>query len=298
MSNEQEFIEAIRELGLSTEDVQDLKKVRKKYHEKAKKHHPDAGGDPKKFRLVHHSYKLLTDPSYRDTCEKDEGMEMNLNANVNIAISFSRAFFGDKFSMTANVMHVDELGKPVTIKEDEDVHLNIDVIRLTIKPGTKSGDRVTIKGKGLQCREAKGDLIVSFNVEPHTRFQLRNLDIFTTEKIPLDLMLTGGEFDVLTMWGIKTIMIPPGTIPNDELSLPNCGVEKRGKHIIQVHPLFPTKEELKQKNTWQKLGINWEDDVDNELTKNEEEWQKLFEKLGGKISESEEEGYEDIPWFK
>lgn len=44
--------------------------IKKAYHKKALKEHPDKGGDPEKFKEVTAAYEVLTDPEKRDLYDK------------------------------------------------------------------------------------------------------------------------------------------------------------------------------------------------------------------------------------
>jgi DnaJ-class molecular chaperone len=71
------------------------------------------------------------------------------------------------------------------------------------------------------------------------------------------------------MYGIKPLMVRPGTKPGSQLTIRNAGVMKAGDHIVEVSAIFPTETDLRG-GPWKGLDINWddpdeEDDGDAEL---------------------------------
>ena len=237
-----------------------------------------------RFKEVTHAYKMLTDASYANKFKSEHfGGQRGLEAAFSVAIDFEQAFFGDNVSITFNPLHVDDSGKPVKINKEKDVFLDAEVLQIRVREGVKTGDQVRVPQKGLCQGDRRGDMVITFQVIPHYRFQIQGSDIVDSVKIPLDMMLVGGEIDVLTMWGTETLRVPAASRPDDKLEIKNKGVSKVGSHIVIVTPMYPDKSELKEKTVWKKLGINWktEKDKDDQQTKDGEEYDQIFEALGG-----------------
>lgn len=267
-------------LDLEIDPTDNLKAIKAAYHKLAQKYHPDnqETGDPERFKKICHSYKMLTDASYRSKYVRSAG-QLNLNAIITIMLDFEQAFFGDTFSITFSPAHYDENGKPVTIKK-EDAHMEVGVFSVRIREGSIDEDRVTIKGKGLRQNDECGDLILILKVTPHPRFQLKGSDVYSTEQVELDTLLAGGEIEVLTMWGVRTLHIPPATLPETVLRIKKAGVAKVGDHMVRVSAKFPSEKDLKDKEIWKKLGINWEV-LEEDAEKDEDPYERVFYTLGG-----------------
>ncbi len=236
------------------------------------------------FREVTHAYKMLTDPSYANKFRnKHFGGQKVLDAVFNLTVDFDQAFFGDYVSITFNPVHIDDSGKPVKIDKDKDVQLKCEVIRIRVKEGTRTGDRITISNRGLCQGDRRGNMIITFQVVPHSKFQVQGANVIDSAEVPLDTMLVGGEIDSLTMWGVEKLRIPAGTRPHDQLSIKKRGVSKVGDHVVTVIPHFPDKEELKDKKVWKRLGIDWreETDKDDKEAKDDQQYQEIFNNLGG-----------------
>lgn len=262
-------------LNFGLYEITDLTEVKKAYRTLAKEHHPDQGGDPEKFKEIHHAYKMLTDPSFALQEVKTKGKgQKNLDAVFNIAITFEQAFFGDEINLTFSPLFLDEEGNLITIGSG-DVSLEGGLFKIRIKEGTSTGSQLRIPKKGMVQGDRKGDFVINFQVRSHHKFLLVGSDIHSTEQVPLDIMLTGGEKEVLTMWGVQTAVIPPASKPGDRVLVEKCGVAKVGHHYIIIEPQYPDKQELKAKDVWKKLGIKWEK---FEKT-NEEDFDQIYEKL-------------------
>lgn len=276
-------------LNFGVYEITDPAEVKKAYRKLAMEHHPDQGGDPEKFKEIHHAYKMLTDPNFALQEVKSKGKgQKNLDAVFNIAITFEQAFFGDEINLTFSPLHLDDEGKLVTIGTG-DVSLEGNVFKIRIKEGTSTGSQIRIPQKGMVQGDRKGDFVINFQVRSHHKFQLLGSDIHSTEQVPLDIMLTGGEKEILTMWGVQTATIPPASKPGDRILVEKCGVAKVGHHYIILEPQYPDKQELKAKDVWKKLGIKWE-----KFEKTDEEnFDQIYEKLmrmGAENLSSEKKG--------
>lgn len=237
----------------------------------AKNHHPDKHqghkdlvSHEKEFIKVSHAYRMLTDPAYRRSEEtrKPNPFETDLNVRMTVPVKFEDAFFGRPFTISVGRIELGQDNKPMAKEEQEIVCLTVN-----LPAGSMAGHEYYSEQNGLKKGDEYGDLILKFMPTSHGKFQIKNLDVIAREEIPLDLMITGGELDVQTMFGIRTLKIPAGTKPGDELPINKCGVMEKGKHIVLVSPLYPTKEDLKSKS-WNGLKINWDikaDEDDEEL---------------------------------
>lgn len=223
--------------------------LKKQYHKLAKKYHPDRGGDDEHFKKITHAYNMLTNPEYQLEHERKKA-PINLNMLLNFTITFEQAFFGDILTFTTNPIFVNESREPVTVDKGTDIFLDVEVITLEIPAGLSHGEQIVIRGRGLCFKERRGDLTVNVNVVSHPKFRLNLPDVVSVEQIPLDIMLRGGSYDVQTMYGLKELIIPQGTMPNTELTIKGCGLQKIGNHVVIVHPIYPTKEELEANVVW------------------------------------------------
>lgn len=239
--------------------------VKKAWKKKCSEHHPDLGGDPTEFVKVTHAYKMLTDPSYRHKEERRVSPETpDINIRMTIPVTFEEAFFGREINVCFNRVELGNDFKPI-IKDEQEL-LNV---HFTLPRGCFDGHQVKEAGLGLKHGDVTGDLIINVAPMRHPRFIPVGADIQTLEKITLDVMLKGGEVEVQTMYGLRTLKVPHGTQPGAKLKIKRCGVGKFGDHIVVVDPVFPTKDGLKTE-AWKGLDINWESQEETEDIKLEE----------------------------
>jgi len=52
--------------------------IKKKFYDLAKKHHPDKGGDPEKFKQINNAYEVLQDPNNREVYDKLRDEHLNI----------------------------------------------------------------------------------------------------------------------------------------------------------------------------------------------------------------------------
>ena len=133
-------------------------------------------------------------------------------------------------------------------------------VRLTIPQGVDSGFKIRLKGRGapLQGQTARGDLYVTFEVEPHPLFQRTGNDLSTNLKVtPFEAML-GSSKSISNPYGKKVkVNIPEGAQPGDKLRLKGLGVqtEKQAGDLFVVIDLeIPRNLTPEQKRVLREAG--------------------------------------------
>lgn len=260
-----------KELDLEPGKDYNAADMKKAWRKKCLENHPDRGGDKGKFVAVTHAYKMLTDPSYRrQEAEKKPDLSGDLAIRLQVPIGFEDWFFGRAFTVTYNRIEITPGGKVIPKKEQEIVSIRLDAA--TMSPGQP----IIFEGHGLRMGDKLGDAHVTLCPQAHPRFKVEGINVVTEENLPLDTLLRGGEVEVQTVYGIKTVKVPPGTKPGEQLPISGCGFRKKGDHIVIVHPIFPTKDQLRKEKAWKALDINWENhEKENEDAKLEREFEKL-----------------------
>lgn len=136
--------------------------IKKAYHKKAIKHHPDKGGDGEKFKEISKAYTILSDPKAKEKYDRfgviDEngnpgggidpteifanlfggmgrGGPFNMNFQNGGSFSFGGMRFqpGSKVNINGRMYHVDENGKPV--EKANNIVENIELSLLDIYNG-------------------------------------------------------------------------------------------------------------------------------------------------------------------
>jgi molecular chaperone DnaJ len=111
---------------------------------------------------------------------------------------------------------------------------------LTVAAGTEDGTRVRLKGQGAK---GKGDLLVTFQVEPDPFFRREGNDLVCVVPINVAQAMLGSRVKVRTIDGKKVVLrIPAGTQHGQRFRIPGYGVEKsgrRGDQYVEVHVAVP-----------------------------------------------------------
>lgn len=269
MTDPREYLE---DLGLDPEKKYTADQIKKAWRKLAAKHHPDKGGDPKEFMRIMHSYKMLTDPSYRHKTVKEAHPDRaDLDVRMQVPVTFEEAFFGRDMSVSYNRIELDSNNQPI-IKE----HQEVIFVQFTLPPGSLDGHDVCLTGKGLKQGDRIGSLYLKVIPLRHNKFSHRGSEIVSKEQVPLKLMLKGGNLEVQTMRGLRTIKIPPATPPGAQIKIPGCGVFKASNHYVELHPIYPSEQDLKQKD-WEGLDIKWDQKEDT----TDIDYEDIFIKLTG-----------------
>lgn len=267
-------------LGFKSFERPTAAEAKSRWKELCRKHHPDVGGDENEFKKVTHAYKMLTDSEYRHKeiikeATKRPNMFGDLNIRFQLNISFEAAFFGKDARISYNIIKFDENNEPI----EEEVH-ELESVKVKITAGIDSNSVIHMPGLGHKCGENRGDLYVNIAVSPHAKFRKMGADVISEEGIPLDVMIKGGKLEVLTMHGIKKVHIKPGTLPGDKVVIKKCGLLKRGNHVMQVQPIYPTEDELRG-DKWRGLPIDWTPPPkeEGEVDEDEAHFDDVFERL-------------------
>ena len=151
----------------------------------------------------------------------------------------------------------------ITLQEAATEHkqtfsINNENIRITVPAGINDGQKIKIKGRGELFNGVRGDLYITFRIEPDAHFTRNGNDLYTTQSIDLYTMLLGGEIIVPSLTGNAKVNIKPGTQPDSKLRLRGKGMPEYkkagiyGDLIITLKVVLPTLDE-KQKEMLKKI---------------------------------------------
>lgn len=137
------------------------------------------------------------------------------------------------------------------------LNINGNSIRLTIPAGIADGQKIRLKGQGgAGPNGVKGDLYITFRIEPDEQFTRNGDDLYTTVAVDLYTLLLGGELVVPTMSGSVRMQIKPGTQPDSKLRLRNKGFPKYKKENEFGDLIVSLKLQLPKLNDKQKELLN------------------------------------------
>ncbi|CAO4365427.1 unnamed protein product [Caenorhabditis nigoni] len=141
------------------------------------------------------------------------------------------------------------------VMTDNAQRLEDKVLTVTIKPGWKSGTKITFPKEGDQHpNRTPADIVFVIKDKPHPKFKREGSDIKRVEKISLKSALTGVEMNIPTLDGadyrlVLNEVIKPGTTRRlTGKGLPNPkSPTHRGDLIIEFDVEFPTHLNAAQK---------------------------------------------------
>ena len=248
----------------------------------AMKHHPDRGGDEKKFKEVEEAYRTLSDPQKKQMV--DSGMDPNAQGGGGgfhqrgpFEFHFGSGNFEDIFgnfgfggaplrrnkSVSINiqisledVLNGKDIDAEITLPNGKKKLINI-----AIPPGMEHGQQIKYSGMGESTvpNVKPGDLIVNVHVAPHAEFQREGSNLVCEKKISVWDALLGTSVDILTV-DKKTlnINIPAGTQPDTVFScrgegMPQMRNKQRGNLLIRIKVEIPKMLNDNQKEIIKRL---------------------------------------------
>jgi len=251
--------------------------IKKAYRKLASQHHPDRGGDTKKFQDIEEAYRTLSNPETRAQYDNPQpqfnggggfggGMppgfedimshmfgggsnpfgfsfnsrqpQRNKTFNLQTVITLEDAFFGK--DMLASVQL--PTGKDQTIE-------------IKIPAGIQDGTTLRLAGMGDDTypQLPRGDIHLSVKIEPHKQFARQGDDLILNIKVNcIDAIL--GKNETITTIDKKSldVKINPGTQHGQILSVAGHGMPKmsdnrfKGRLLLQINIDVPTNLNAKQ----------------------------------------------------
>ena len=256
--------------------------VRKAYRALAKKLHPDLNpgneATEEKFKEVSAAYDLIGDPEKRARYDKGE-------IDASGAERPPRGFYrdhaggaGDRYASAdgfADMAAADDILAEIFRRGDRGnlrmrgqnarYRLELDfldavngakqqvtlpdgsVLDVTIPPGTRDGQTLRLRGKGLPGFNGgePGDALVEIAVRPHRTFTRKDDDIHIELPISLRDAVLGGKVDVPTPEGSVTMTVPKWSNTGSVLRLKGKGAARRdgsrGDQYVRLEVMLPVK---------------------------------------------------------
>ncbi len=260
--------------------------IKKAYRSLAMKHHPDRGGDEKKFKEIEEAYRTLSDPEKKklvdagvDPNAQNQGAGWNQGpfefhfGSDNIHDIFNQFGFGfnqrparrnKSLNITIDITLEDvlngkeinaEVGVPGGKKK---------IINIQIPPGIENGQQIKYSGMGDDSIPdlRAGDLIVNIRIRPHPVFRREGDSVIVEKTISVWDAILGSNLNVTTIDNKNiTITIPPGTQPDTILScrgegLPNIRTRQRGNLLMKIKIDIPRMLDESQRNLLETIRRN------------------------------------------
>lgn len=250
--------------------------IKKAYRSLAMKHHPDRGGDEKKFKEIEEAYRILSDPAQKSNYDNPSPFG-NGNMNEEIFEQFFRNPFGFSGGFRAGPRNPSvHVTIDITLEDafrgktiDAEIGLSngkTKLVSINIPPGIETGMQVKYSGMGetLHPKLQPGDLIATIRVLNHRIWQRQGDHLIYEKSISAWDAILGTSLTVTTIDGkMLSINIPAGTQPDTMLSckgegMPNVKSGQRGNLLIKVKVEIPkqiSKEQARLIEEIKKNGI-------------------------------------------
>lgn len=259
--------------------------IKKAYRSMAMKHHPDRGGDEKKFKEISQAYDVLSDPQKKNMV--DSGIDpLNPNQGFgNQSGPFEFHFgggpppgmedifnhFGFGFQQRSRRNQTVSINVEITLEDvllgkDLDAELVLPngskkIISITIPKGVETGTQIKYPrmGDASMPDRPPGDLIVNVRVLPHMKFRREGDNIVTEKSIDVWDAILGTSINIDTLLGkTLSITIPAGTQPETVFScqgegLPNARTGRPGAMLVKLKIRIPKNLTPENKNKIKQL---------------------------------------------
>lgn len=254
------------------------KEIQQAYRRLAMEHHPDRGGDQKRFHEVSEAYEVLKDPHKRAMFDHQHSRRVHINTGNMDSVfdDMFTVFGGAGFHPSKREYHRAKVNKNLAITvectleeilaiQEKTVSIrHVDgsrhLVNLTIPRSVNDGTKIKYSGLGDKSKKdlPAGDLTVTVRLIEH--------DVFQRDGDDLKMYLTINAFDAIigTVVQVKTIddrlinlTIPAGTQYGATLKIPNHGLYTksmtRGNMLVQVLVKIPENLTEQQLNICTKL---------------------------------------------
>lgn len=253
----------------------------------AMKHHPDRGGDEKKFKEISQAYDFLSDPEKKRII--DMGGDPNAQPGMGgfnqgpFEFHFGSGDINDLFggfgfggfgrqplrrnkSLNVNVeVTLEDVLKGKDLNAEVSVPgIKSKIINLSVPPGIEHGQQIRYEGMGDDSIPSlrPGDLFVNVFVRNHPVFRREGTSLIFEKEISVWDAILGTTLNIKTL-DEKTlsITIPAGTQPDTVLScrgegLPHMRTKQRGNLLIKVKVKIPKNLTADQKQSIENLKNN------------------------------------------
>lgn len=246
--------------------------IKAAYRKLAKKHHPDLGGDPEKFKEISEANDILSDPNKKAQLDMGGAFHGGFNnfrsgSHFHFEDVFSHEDFMNIFAGAAGFPGARRKPKNSNIRirlsvtleailQEQAKTIDINVgngtnkqVEIKIPPGIHDGAVINYKGMGqnIYPDQPAGDLMVEINLVPHERFVRMNEDLHSSISIDCFKATLGTHIDFVTIRGKHVkVAIPAGSQSGTVLRLPGEGLPSMnrskfvGSQYLKINIIIPT----------------------------------------------------------
>lgn len=239
------------ELGVARTATPD--EIKRAFRRMASQHHPDRGGDTKKFQSIQEAYATLSDDQKRAEYDNPRPQFSGFHGQpggVNINDIFGQMFghgFGQhpfqqrrshvRMTLWITLLDVATGGRRTVSLGTQS---GVSAVEIEIPLGIGDGDNVQYEGIG----PGGSDLVVQFRVSPDRNWRRDGLDLTMEVRLDIWNLILGGTITIETLTGrTLTVTVPERTQPGTSLRLRGQGLTNRsnqsGDIFVQIHAQIP-----------------------------------------------------------
>lgn len=230
-------------LGLSS--TASPEEIKAAYRSLAKKHHPDQGGNEETFKEISSAYEMIKDgkkPSNNQEVRWNDVFDESMFTDDWLHIFANASGFpqGKRTPRNSNIRTNINVNLESVLK-DNTVTLQINTgkepkqVEVRIPAGIHDGAVITYRGLGNTFYENQpsGDLLITVNILPHSRFQRKDDDLYTDVTIDCFNAIRGAQIEFVTLRQKRLrINIPKGCQHGTTLRIPDEGIPSMRNHSI------------------------------------------------------------------
>lgn len=228
---------------------QELKKA---YRKLAMKHHPDKGGDGKKFAQINEAYDTLSDPQKRQQYDNPQPQFQFNHGNFEDMFAQQFGFGGRRPQRNQNITIAAEINlKDVYTGKELIANYRlpsgkVETVQINVPVGVRPGDTIRYGGMGGdQFQMPRGDLMVQIKIVKHPEFDVDGSNLITTKRVSVFDLVVGRTIEILTPEDrIVKLTIPPKTNPETVLKITGYGLPDRrtgrqGHVLVRLKGVIP-----------------------------------------------------------
>jgi len=226
--------------------------IKKAFRRLASQHHPDKGGDTKKFQEIQAAYDTLGDVTKRQQYDNPQPQFAGMpgGAQFNMGDIFAQMFGGHpgfagqhprrnhmRMSLWITLRDVSTGGnRQVAVGSPQGQA----TIEIDVPQGINDGDMVQYQG----LAPGGQDLVIEFRVHPHPQFRRDGLNLTLEYKCSVWDLILGGDTTVVNLDGTQLVVaIPPLTDNATTLRLRGRGLQDRkgntGDLFVRLNAVLP-----------------------------------------------------------
>jgi curved DNA-binding protein len=256
--------------------------IKRAYRKLAAQHHPDRGGDTKKFQEIQAAYDILGDPekksAYDNPAPQMNGFPGGFQSSSGFPPGFEEIFgeaFGNMFGRRQQPRNRTlNIRTNITLEDayyGKDVIANLNLpsgknqtIEIKIPAGIQDGMTLRLSGVGddTYSNLPKGDIHLTVHIQEHNTFRRQGDDLVYNYNLNCLDAIVGKNIQINTLDNkFLEVTINPGIQHGQILALQGYGMPNisdnrmRGRLLVNINIVIPTNLTVEQKNIIKSLTI-------------------------------------------